>query len=69
MKNKKSKFIAFRFRFKLNKKHDPNVSSLESYRLLKTVALHMLFLILFTNYILLGVAEKNTLKACTGIIS
>lgn len=52
-------FIVFRFRFKLNRKHDQNVSSLESYRLLKTVALHMLFLILFTNYILLGVEVKK----------
>lgn len=61
IKNSKRKvnFVVFRFRLKLNKKCDQNVSSFESYRLLKTAALHMLFLILFTNHILLGVAEKK----------
>lgn len=68
---KKVNFALFRFRFKLNKKHDQNASSPESYRLLKIVALHMLSLILFTNYILLGVEGKRncTLKACMWVIS
>lgn len=67
----KVNFVLFRSRSKINEKRDQNASSLDSYRLWKTVALHMLFLILFTNYILLGAVRKKKciLKTCMWVIS
>lgn len=58
-RKRKVNFVLFRFSFKFNKKHDQNASSHESYRLLNPVAIHMLFLILFTSYICLDAVGKN----------